>query len=265
MRSATERELARVWSLVEHMRPFPTPAAFEYAIASGSVQAVCCDDDPLGAALLGRWRKELPIGWIRAFSAGRRPHVFVQELAEKVLDEGDTGVLSPLVARSVGRCFERAGFELFEPVSVLQLKRIGRAPSVSPAEIRPLGIEELSEALKLDRESFSDFWAFGPDELVPLLEGGPAFGALLNGSLVGYTVLTIDAGKGVLVRLAVTPARRRLGIGRQLVGTALAWLKNRQIDSVLLTTQEENAAARALYESFGFRQTGTQYLYMFTR
>ena len=72
--------------------------------------------------------------------------------------------------------------------------------------------------------------------------------------MVGFVVLLVppDAGDPVdLTRLAVDPARRRTGIGRQLTAAALAAVADR---TVLLEVAESNVVARALYRGDGFME-----------
>lgn len=53
--------------------------------------------------------------------------------------------------------------------------------------------------------------------------------------------------------LYVVPDRRGDGIGRILVASLVARARERGAPSIVLVTGEANAGARALYESFGFR------------
>lgn len=49
------------------------------------------------------------------------------------------------------------------------------------------------------------------------------------------------------------PSARRRGVGRSLVATILEEGRSRSVRLVLLEVRRSNRAARALYESFGFR------------
>lgn len=64
------------------------------------------------------------------------------------------------------------------------------------------------------------------------------------------------AGEAELLRIAVGPGARRKGLGRTLLRSAEADLRNGGIRSLHLEVRVSNAAARALYESEGWRQTG---------
>ena len=84
-----------------------------------------------------------------------------------------------------------------------------------------------------------------------------------DGKVVGYTYAGIEGvdymalrgPAGALYDIVVDPAYRGNGIGRQLLTTALATLKERGAPRVVLSTAEGNDAAQHLFESAGFRRT----------
>ena len=59
-------------------------------------------------------------------------------------------------------------------------------------------------------------------------------------------------GRAEIVRLYVSPEARRHGLGRTLVGAALALAKARGYDTVVLHTLARWRAATALYGAMGF-------------
>ena len=79
--------------------------------------------------------------------------------------------------------------------------------------------------------------------------------ALDRGDVVGSIALR-DLGDGELElkRMYLRPACRGRGVGRRLLETALHWARNRGARRVRLDTTEEMAAARHLYERYGFRR-----------
>ncbi|MCL5292591.1 MAG: GNAT family N-acetyltransferase [Actinobacteria bacterium] len=265
MREASEEDLARLWPLLKTYQPYPDFTAFSKAALAKTGTVVCSDDDPLVAAVIGRWRDHLPIGWIKAFSGGRRPHAFAGELAHHLLDRGFEIALSPLLGRADATRFKRAGYAERESILIMTNSKLCVTDARGPAEIHPLLPGDIDAALAIDLASFDEFWRFGRAELLPLLDEGSAFVAMLNGHPVGYNIVSIAAGRGLLVRLAVHRDFARRGIGRQLVGKAINWFVDRGAPSALLATQRENKAARSLYGAFGFRKTGEQYLLVFPR
>lgn len=72
----------------------------------------------------------------------------------------------------------------------------------------------------------------------------------------GFLLGRVVAGEAELITIAVDPAARRLGTGRGLVQAFLTEAKTRSAEVAFLEVAETNAAARALYMSAGFAQTG---------
>ncbi|GAB4412451.1 MAG: hypothetical protein Kow00106_07070 [Anaerolineae bacterium] len=81
---------------------------------------------------------------------------------------------------------------------------------------------------------------------------------LEQGQLVGNVTLTpAERGGGwVIANVAVLPAYRRRGIARRLMRAALDFVARRHSFAVL-QVEADNAAARALYTSLGFREQRT--------
>ena len=132
------------------------------------------------------------------------------------------------------------------------------ATGATGAEIGPLGMGDLEALARLDAAAFPPRWHFSAPELLPLLMAGHVRGARLDdGTLAGYTALSIDASSGALLeRIAVAPAARRRGIGRALLVDALLFARAAGAPSVTLNTQNHNTAAQTLYQAAGFRWTG---------
>jgi len=126
---------------------------------------------------------------------------------------------------------------------------------VRPA-IRPATADDLPALVALDELCFgSEAWSTvaWTDEFDRLTEDRVVLVAD-EGSIVGYAVLLVPpVGLDVveLLRIAVSPAERRTGIGGQLMTTALARCVGR---TVLLEVAAGNDSAMALYGGFGFEE-----------
>jgi GNAT superfamily N-acetyltransferase len=84
--------------------------------------------------------------------------------------------------------------------------------------------------------------------------GGRIFMAVRNGVCVGCCALiAIGPGEYELAKMAVAPAERRHGIGRQLIAAALAKAERLNATRLYLETNHTLTGAIALYESMGFR------------
>lgn len=79
---------------------------------------------------------------------------------------------------------------------------------------------------------------------------------VLVGEADGLLVATIMAGhdghRGMLYYLAVTPERRRQGLGTAAVKAAEAWLAGRGVWKINLLVRAENAAVKGFYEALGY-------------
>lgn len=122
--------------------------------------------------------------------------------------------------------------------------------------IRPARADDLPALVALDEVCFgSEAWStvawtaefdrVSEDRVVLVAD---------EGSAVGYVVLLVppvELDVVELLRIAVTPAERRTGIGGQLMTAALARCAGR---TVLLEVAAGNESAQGLYRAFGFEE-----------
>ena len=64
------------------------------------------------------------------------------------------------------------------------------------------------------------------------------------------------AEQAEMLDLRVLASQRRQGLGRHLLGASLTALED--VDAVALEVRSSNSAARALYQSLGFSETGAR-------
>lgn len=74
----------------------------------------------------------------------------------------------------------------------------------------------------------------------------------------GFLVAWRVADELEVLFVATDPASRRRGVGRALLGRALDEARGEGLARVLLEVAAGNAAARALYAAFGFRELGVR-------
>ena len=72
----------------------------------------------------------------------------------------------------------------------------------------------------------------------------------------GFVMVRVLADEAEILTLAVAPEARRRGLGRALVGAAVAAAETAGARAVFLEVAEDNAAALALYEAAGFERAG---------
>lgn len=80
-------------------------------------------------------------------------------------------------------------------------------------------------------------------------------------AVVGYVVMWLVADEAELANLAVAPDRRRLGIGRYLLDSAMTEALAGGAKSLYLEVRESNVAARAMYGGRGFLAVGRRPAY----
>ncbi len=94
-----------------------------------------------------------------------------------------------------------------------------------------------------------------PDYLVQVAERG--------NEIVGYVFAGIESTSwrdlrgpcGFIHDVYVHESVRRLGTGRELLRSAIAWIHSKGMSQIVLWTMPGNDAARHLFASMGFRET----------
>ncbi|HTM42991.1 MAG TPA: ribosomal protein S18-alanine N-acetyltransferase [Terriglobales bacterium] len=126
------------------------------------------------------------------------------------------------------------------------------------AVIRLATPEDIDALLALEREAPTAahwsraqyeaiFQASAPRRLCLLAEKGPS---------QAFLVAQTAGPEWELENIAVAPAARRRGLGKQLLQELLRLARQQHALAVLLEVRASNAAARALYQSCGFIEAG---------
>ena len=126
-------------------------------------------------------------------------------------------------------------------------------------EPRGLTEADLSRVVEIERHTFSDPWS--RNAFLETMARDEVRGFALEddrGLLVGYGLCVIAADEGEILNLAVDPGCRRSGLGRQLVGTMLDWLRKAGAGRVYLEVRQSNLPAIGLYRSLGFETMGSR-------
>jgi ribosomal-protein-alanine N-acetyltransferase len=128
--------------------------------------------------------------------------------------------------------------------------------------IRRLTYADLPQVVGIERRSFPAPWSLAMFVLELSKPAGVCLAAedtTEDGGVAGHMICSRYDTVWHLMNIAVAPEDRRKGIGRAL----LAGLLERLDDDaqVTLEVRRSNAAALALYESFGFRAAGVRRRY----
>lgn len=73
-----------------------------------------------------------------------------------------------------------------------------------------------------------------------------------DGMVIGSTMVGHDGHRGWLYYVAAAPGSRGVGIGRQMVDAAEAWLRERGVVKMQLLVRETNIKVVSFYEHLGF-------------
>lgn len=132
---------------------------------------------------------------------------------------------------------------------------------MSLAGTRRATMADASALATLDAACFDVGW--DADSIRGLLSGALTRGWRLDvgDELVATLLVRVVAGEGEVLRLAVAPAWRRQGHARTIMRAAMAHLGPNLPYGLHLDVRASNVAARTLYASLGFVETGRRPAY----
>ena len=123
--------------------------------------------------------------------------------------------------------------------------------------ILPMHPDHIPAIAKLERECFSRPWS--EQMLAEELEiQCAAFLTAVDetGEVLGYAGLLVAADEGYITNVAVFSQHRRRGIAAKLLQVFCDFAAAHHLAFLTLEVRPSNAAAIALYESFGFTERG---------
>ena len=125
-------------------------------------------------------------------------------------------------------------------------------------KIVPMNEGHLEELERLEKLCFSRPWS--RRMLAEELENQCAAFLVaedgVSGKVLGYAGLLVMADEGYITNVAVFPEYRRSGVAAKLIEVFENFARGNRLAFLTLEVRPSNAAAIALYESFGFRQAG---------
>jgi ribosomal-protein-alanine N-acetyltransferase len=165
--------------------------------------------------------------------------------------------------------FLDAGFGVADRLTLLAADVADEHPTPAPRRpatttsirLRRLRPTMLAEASTIDRRAFASPWANDVPALADIMTATPyhrSRSVHVAGRMVAFSISGRADRTGYVQRLAVDPSARRQGLASLLLDDARRWMQRRNVERVMVNTAEDNRAALALYESFGFaRQPGS--------
>jgi mycothiol synthase len=187
------------------------------------------------------------------------------ETAQVNIPEGNAMARSLLLSRGFG--LVRRFLDLEFPLKNLP------APDPGTSTIRGLLCGEEGSLAEVQNRSFQGTWGFNPNTTEEI-----AYRVHLEGCAPEDVRVTVSQGKvaaycwtktrpgengnpgprrGLVHMLGVLPEFRGRGLGKRILIAGLRHLMQKGIEVAALTVDSENAAARFLYESMGFRTRST--------
>ena len=109
---------------------------------------------------------------------------------------------------------------------------------------------------ELELKTFSDAWTL--KSVRDTFEQKQAFitVAETDGKVVGYCIIYYVMDEAEIVRIAISQAMRRKGIGKGLLDYTREYCMGKQIERLLLDVRESNEGAIAFYQNYGFQTDG---------
>ena len=136
-----------------------------------------------------------------------------------------------------------------------------KSPSPDALEIEIVKSYDLPAIASLHAVCFEDSWR--AELLGRILSARGAFGLFSrpSGKAVGFILCRSSGQEGEILSLAVAPSLRRSGLGSALLKAAKTHAAKQAIEALFLEVAEDNAAARRLYQKFGFAIVGRRSKY----
>lgn len=130
-----------------------------------------------------------------------------------------------------------------------------------PAVVEPASPRDAAVLARIHGASFHRGW--GEDEFERMLgERNTVVDRLRVGrKIVGFSVSRMGADEAEILSIAVAESHRGRGLSNDLLLTHLGHLAGRGIRTVFLEVEENNQAARRLYERAGFSVVGRRERY----
>ena len=125
-------------------------------------------------------------------------------------------------------------------------------------KIVPMTADHLEELEKLERICFSRPWSrkMLAEELENQCAAFLVAEDSVSGRVLGYAGLMVVADEGYITNVAVFPEYRRQGIAAQILQVFVQFAEANRLAFLTLEVRPSNAAAIALYQGFGFQESG---------
>ena len=129
------------------------------------------------------------------------------------------------------------------------------------AAVEPASLRDATALAQIHGASFHRGWGEGEFEGM-LTERNTLVHRLRSGrKVIGFAVSRMALDEAEILSIAITASHRGRGLSRNLLLTHLGHLAGRGVRTVFLEVEENNQAARRLYDGAGFAVTGRRERY----
>lgn len=124
--------------------------------------------------------------------------------------------------------------------------------------IRPMQAKDCKEVSELEKEVFSQPWS--EQGFLDAIEAGENIFLVAEEDLqiAGYLGMYTALDEGEITNVAVSPMKRKHGIGDKLIKELILQAKEKGISQVVLEVRVSNIPAINLYEKNGFKMCGVR-------
>lgn len=184
---------------------------------------------------------------------------FLRDATQHLVSLNVTTVYSPPLFGSTTALWRRNGFQERHRLQIME-RSLGQPSEPVAIDMTLTTDPPWKRLVSIDHRAFEGMWRMSETGLREALDATRIATVLIAGgetSPTGYALVGTHWGISYLHRIAVDPARRRTGIGAELVRAAIAWARGTLSSVIVLNVRPDNPGARRLYEREGFSATGT--------
>lgn len=116
--------------------------------------------------------------------------------------------------------------------------------------------KDIDAVVNLETEIFSDAWTKTSISETLSQQQAILTVAEETGTIVAYCILYYVLDEGEIARIAVSPQKQHMGIGKKLLNYTCDLCLEQGVSRLLLDVRESNAHARTFYKAYGFSEDG---------
>jgi ribosomal-protein-alanine N-acetyltransferase len=129
------------------------------------------------------------------------------------------------------------------------------------AAVEPAGLRDAGRLAQLHGASFHRGWGEGEFEAMLTERNTLVHRLRLGRKVIGFAVSRLAADEAEILSIAIDAPYQGRGLSRNLLLTHLGHLAGRGVRTIFLEVEENNRAARRLYERAGFAVAGRRERY----